>query len=260
MKTLAVVIGAYLLAVVTGLMPLSWPVDVALNLGSAPLRADLAAPNGQPRPLVVLQHGFYRSGWSLWKLERALEAHGYDVLNPSYPSRSATLQNHAATLADHVRAALAERDRPPLVYFVGHSMGGLVIRRYLSRPDAVSAAGVVFLGTPQRGAILADVHYRSWITRLVIGDKAGKQLVPGNPFYAELRSLRAPAGTIIGSRGDADGYDARIPGDDDRRVSIKEARLPGAEAIVLPLGHTALTTRDEVIEQVLHFLRHRRFE
>jgi pimeloyl-ACP methyl ester carboxylesterase len=249
----------YLLLAATGAIGLSVPVDVALNLGRFPRDPALQAPPDGPR-LVVLQHGFFRTAWSLWKLERALEDHGYEVLNRSYPSRAATIEEHARQLERDLRAHLRARAVPPrAVWFVGHSMGGLVIRCYLGRPDAVAADGVVFLGTPQRGAIAAVHHRESWLGRLVTGSRAGRQLVPGDAFYASLAPLRAPAGTVIGGRGDARGASALIPGDDDGRVGVDEARLEGAPAVLVRAGHTALSTNDAVIAHVLRFLREQRF-
>lgn len=260
LKALAVLLLGYVLLVVSGAMSASFPVDVALNLGRSQHDASLDVPAGGPARLVVLQHGFWRSSWSLWKLERALRAHGYEVLNVSYPSRSGTLQEHARALGERLSAELAARPSPPQVFFVGHSMGGLVIRHYLSQAGAAAPAGVVFLGTPQRGAALARAHYASWLPRLLIGSRAGKQLIPEDPFYAELRPLRGAVGTIIGSAGTADGYRAQILGDDDGRVGIDEARLPEAtDSIVLRVGHTSLCTRDDVIAQVVHFLGRGRF-
>jgi pimeloyl-ACP methyl ester carboxylesterase len=249
----------YLLLAATGAIGLSLPVDVALNLGRFPHDAALEAPPGGPR-LVVLQHGFFRTGWSLWKLERALEDHGYEVFNPSYPSRAATIEEHAQRLGSALREHLHQRAQPPAaIAFVGHSMGGLVIRCYLGSEGAAGAAAVVFLGTPQRGAIAAVRHRETWFGRLVTGERAGRQLMRGDPFYANLAPLRAPAGTVIGGRGDADGASARIPGDDDGRVGVDEARLEGAQAMFVRAGHTALCTDDAVIAHVLRFLRTQRF-
>ena len=78
--------------------PVAWPSDWLLNLGSVPDHPTLHVPTGARR-LVVLQHGLWRTPASLGRLERTLRAHGYEVLNPYYPSTSEPIEAHAERLA-----------------------------------------------------------------------------------------------------------------------------------------------------------------
>jgi pimeloyl-ACP methyl ester carboxylesterase len=251
---------AYVVAVAGfGMNPMT-PLDYVLSVGRVPLRPPLALRPGE-RHVVVLQHGIVRSAASLWRLERTLRAHGYDVLNPSYPSTSATIEEHAERLAGAVADHLRARGDAPAISFVGHSMGGLVIRSYLSRQDAVTPAACVFLGTPHRGAMLADVRCDTLLFRAALGDRAGPQLRPAAPIYGSLAPLPCPAGNVVGGLRDGAGFSAVIPGDDDGTVAVGEAHLPEeADAVTLPAGHTYLPVSPEVHVQVLHFLRHHRFE
>ncbi|MCA8950717.1 MAG: alpha/beta fold hydrolase [Planctomycetes bacterium] len=230
--------------------------DFVVSLERFGQRGELQAAGGTP-PLVVLQHGMLRSSLSFWRLEAALRDHGYQVLNPSYPSTDGSIETHARRLGERLEAWLAARpDPPPAIHFVGHSLGGLVIRSYLSQPGARAAASCVFLGTPQRGAALAAKNADRWLFE-TFGGEAAMELVPGHPFYDSLRPLTAPRiGCLYGMRGDAVGYSADIPGDDDARVGVTEAQLPEqTDAIGLRLHHTWLSQDDPVIRQVLHFLK-----
>src|SRR5690606_32717456 len=234
------------------------PTDAVLNLVPVAARDPaLAVPAGQ-RSLVVLQHGMWRSAWALWRLERALRAHGHEVLNVSYPSTRAKIEDHAAALARALADHLATTPGPaPRIHFVGHSMGGLVIRAYLSRDDAVRPASCVFVATPHRGAILAGLRRGDLLFRMLLGDRAALQLVPGDAFYTALRPLPdVPIGTIIGGKGDEHGCSAAIPGDDDGTVAVREAHCADeTDSVLLPLGHTRIGMADAMIAQVLHFLR-----
>lgn len=256
--TLLVVVLAWIGPVLGGCMNISTPIDHLLNLGDLPRDEGLEAPDG-PR-LVVLQHGLARSSASLARLARALRRHGYQVLNTSWASWGGTVQEASARLARAIEGHPLVRAGEPLeVAFVGHSMGGLVIRHYLARPDALRPWACVFLGTPQRGAAVVEEIGGSWSFRLALGTAAALQLLPSDPLYGELADPVAiegcAVGVVLGITGRPEGRSPRVPGDDDGRVGEQEARLPGAEHLALRVGHTALTTRDDVLRATLGFLR-----
>ena len=232
--------------------PIAWPFDVALNLGAAVEVPELRAAAGGRR-VVVLQHGLFRTAASLGRLARTLEANGYEVLNPGYPSTRAPIEAHAEALA----AAIAARRRAGPVEawaFVGHSMGGLVVQEYLRRADPVEPWACVYLATPHRGAVLADLRKRWFLFPLAMGTTAAFQLSPGDALHQ--RPIRWPerSGTVVGDLGDGN---AAIPGPDDGTVAIGEATFAGAAAsVVVRCGHTGITTAEVSLRQVLHFLQH----
>lgn len=234
---------------------ISWPTDWLITIGSAPLRAELRAPNDGKRRVVVLQHGLWRTEASMNWLERTLAEHGYEVWNPGYPSLRGTVEEHAARLAAVVEQIHA---RPvDELSFVGHSMGGLVIEEYLRRPDARPVQWCVYLAVPHRGAMLADLRKNWFVFRLVMGDRAAMQLSPGDPLHEKVIPRQDRAGVLIGDKGDGN---ASIPGRDDGTVAVDEARLPFArDTRLVPFGHTRITLEPEVAYDVLHFLRYGAF-
>jgi triacylglycerol lipase len=252
---LLVTLAGYATAMLLG-MPVAAPYDLVMNLGDAPVWDDLRAPADGRRRVVVLQHGILRSPLSFGRLERALAAHGYEVHNLGYPSTRATIEQHAVRLHDGVEAIFA-RGAVHELAFVGHSMGGLVVQEYLRRPDARPTAACVYLATPHRGAVLADLR-RNWFAfRWVMGTTAADQLSPQDPLH--LRPIPVPerSATIV---GDVGAGNASIPGADDGTVAVAEATFPGAAATVaLPVGHTAISRDPEVIRRVLEFLLRRGF-
>ena len=260
-RWLPALVAAYLVLVLSGCCNPSTPVDWVMNLPPNSEYEDLRAPDDEPT-LVILQHGIWRSSWALWRLERSLEEHGYEVLNTSYPSTRKTIEEHAALLEKRIEARLKDRaGELPRLCFVGHSMGGLVIRSYLQRPAARKADTCVFLGTPHRGASMADAKKESWWFPLVMGGKAALQLSPSAAIYTSLGPVPcAEIGTIIGGQGDDEGLSEEIPGDDDGTVGVTEAHLQEeTDSVLLKTGHTRLSFTAEPIHMVLRFLKLRAF-
>jgi hypothetical protein len=223
---------------------------------------ELAVPEDGTRHLAVVLHGVGRSAWSMWKLERLLEAHGYEVWNETYDGAAAGISELGADLGRRLEAHLAAApdERPVKLYAVAHSMGGLVLRSYLRRPGARSFEAIVLLGTPNRGAVLATQLRDTWYFSMVLGSRAARDLAPEAGVIAELGAAPPHLGNVIGAALDGEGRSSRIPGDDDGRVGVAEAHLDGeADAVVVDVSHTFLPTDDEVHHQVLYFLRHGRF-
>lgn len=251
---LGLVLG-YGIACACGLPP-SMPFDVAWNLGEFPLEASLRAPQDGQRRVVVLQHGLWRSPWALWRLERALAAQGYEVLNPAYASTSTTIEEAAESLLREIDAAGAS-DGNVKIAFVGHSMGGLVAHEALRRRASIEPFACVYIAVPHRGAQLCDLRKRWWIFPWVMGEGAAMQLSPGHELHTRPILHADRSGCIVGDLGDGN---ASIEGADDGTVGVDEARLSGAaDSVTLPLGHTRIASSDETIRQVLAFLRQGRF-
>ncbi|MFY9345273.1 MAG: hypothetical protein WAT39_22475 [Planctomycetota bacterium] len=231
--------------------PVAYPFDLVHNLGGVVGVATLRAPADGKVRVVVLQHGLFRTARSLGRLQRTLAAHGYEVLNPGYPSTRGTIEQHAVALAAAIETRRAGGPVDEWA-FVGHSLGGLVIEQYLRSPGAVAPAACVYLGTPHRGAMLADLRRHWFVFRWAMGTGAACQLSPGDPLHRLPLPWPERSGAVVGDLGAAN---PAIPGHDDGTVAVAEAHLPGAKAeVTLPVGHTGLTVADAALHQVLHFL------
>lgn len=231
--------------------PVCYPFDVLWNLGAVVEIDGCGCPDDGRVRVVFLQHGLWRTSASLGRLQRTLEHHGYEVVNPGYPSTEDVLEGHAKRLRDAVEARFAEGPVDE-VSFVGHSMGGLVIQEYLRRDDAREPAACVYLATPHRGAVLAAKRRHWFPFGWVMGEQAAHQLSPSDAFHRQPIPMGARSGTIVGDLGEGN---AAIPGPDDGTVGVDEATFAGAAASVRgPFGHTRIVVMDEVLRQVLWFL------
>ena len=80
---------------------------------------------------VILLHGLTRSSRSMLRIEKRLTLAGYKVINVDYPSTQQTIESLAEnSLNSVVKLYLHELDSK--IHFVTHSMGGVVLRYYLS--------------------------------------------------------------------------------------------------------------------------------
>lgn len=250
----------WVLAGSAGLVHLAEPVDRLLNLAPAIGAGDLRAG---PDEVVVLIHGLARGPRSLDRLRRGLEGAGYEVWSFGYDGGWHGVERIAADLDAFVRERLDSRTAPPRrLHAAAHSLGGLVLRQWQRRADAPRVDRAVCLGSPHRGARMASLFDEGWLYRVVMGRYAALELRPESSFLRGLPlELSFELGNVIGARGDGIGWSTALVGDDDGRVAVGEAHLPGErDAIELRVGHTGMCTADEVHRQVLHFLARGRFE
>ena len=235
-------------------------VPVALLAGLCLVLATAAAIGSEAgiqegRDSVVLLHGLGRTRTSMLVLAQRLERAGYNVTNVGYDSLGGSLAEHVQTLAAELSGCCV---KVPRIHFVGHSLGGLVIRQYLaeSPPDALGR--VVLLGPPNQGSEMAD-----WFREQPFGHllgPAGKALgTSATDIPANLPPPEYEVGIIAGNRSLNPIGSALIPGPDDGMVGIEHTRIEGVPLIVVPATHTFLMNSRFSAEAVISFLGTGRF-
>ena len=143
---------------------------------------------------------------------------------------------------------------------VTHSLGGILMRQYLSEQTIENFARLVMLGPPNHGSEVVD--------------KLG-----GVPGFAEFNG---PAGLELGTEADSvpnslgpSVVDAAViagttsinlvlsnflPNPDDGKVSVESARLDGMCAMLtIPVSHPFLMKDDLAINNVIAYLRDGKF-
>lgn len=197
---------------------------------------------------VIVVHGL--GNWSVCMKTHGnhLQELGYTVVPFDYASNFARIENAAADL-EKVIASLPPTDR---IDFVGHSLGGMIVRSLLGRCDDERFGRAVLLGTPNNGAEMARMLSRSLTFKMTAGP-AGQQLAD-TEFLDDLPAPKIEFACIAGGRGEK-GYNPLIKGNDDGLVGVDAVRLDGAKdfAIVRANHHTLLHD-EQVVEMTARFL------
>lgn len=218
-------------------------------------------PPLKPQVVLVL-HGLGRSRTSMRDMADYLAKHGqYEVLSISYASTRMPLEEHAKSLARVIRHLEGVTE----INFVAHSMGNLVIRRWLY--DQLAAAHgrdidprihrFVMLAPPNNGAALAAKFQYDPIFGLLYG-AGGQEFTKRWEQVQSTLAVPPCAFGIIAGGGHTDaGRNPLLEGDDDMVVAVEETRLAGAaDFVILPAAHTFIMDNPQVQQYTLRFLQH----
>jgi len=206
--------------------------------------------------VVIFLHGLGRSSKSMSPIMKGLTDKSQTPVPFEYPSTQVSL----ADCAEYLAKVIASLDQVERISFVVHSMGGLVVRRYLQDHKDPRHHRFVMLGTPNQGADLADMLHKNFLFKAVYGP-AGQELVSKEDgTIASLPVPDFPFGVIAGGKGDGAGYNKILKGDNDGTVTVESTRLDGAsDFMVVPRIHSFLMNDPAVIEAVNCFLEIGRF-
>ena len=205
---------------------------------------------------VVLLHGLMRSATSMNKMQRGLDEAGFVTANIEYPSRDHTIEELADIAVPDGLAACREHDGIEHIHFVTHSLGGILVRQFLSTNDVPELGRVVMLGPPNQGSLAADemvgVPGFDWIN-----GPAGKQLGKGEESVPlKLGPADFELGVIAGNRTIDPITSSVLPNPDDGRVSVEDTKLEGMrDFVVVDHSHAFMMRMQRPIDLTIAFLK-----
>ena len=181
----------------------------------------LYKPNDE---LVILAHGLGRSDWAMWHFAQQLKNANYKVCSLNYASTGESVEDVLAQTTTQINACISNASK---IHFVGHSLGGLVIRAYLQNNLAVlnnsTLGNVVLIGTPNKVSELADHLKGSCLMHL--GGGISQSLITGsNSLGNKISELSLNVGVIAGNKASllTQSY---FNSKNDGLVSVESAKL-----------------------------------
>ncbi|MDA1099966.1 MAG: hypothetical protein O2967_13375 [Proteobacteria bacterium] len=206
---------------------------------------------------VVLVHGLGRTCASMTRLQRRLNDLGFAAQCWPYPSRR--------RLAGHIHAFrhwLGQQAFQAPVHFVGHSLGGIVIRGALAVDPPVKIGRIVMIATPNQGAGVVT-RFGGWPFAQFFFGLPLEDLAEHSPALKNLGVPDAEIGIIAGKRHfhplhfisyvNLFHHAGRAH---DGTVELANTRLDAArDNVIVDAHHTFICDHEEVIGQTGAFLR-----
>jgi hypothetical protein len=205
---------------------------------------------------VVLLHGLMRSSTSMNAMQRELDAAGFLTANIDYPSRDHTVEELAGMAIEKGLTACRAHESTETIHFVTHSLGGILLRQFLSENKIPELGRVVMLGPPNQGSAavdeMEDVPGFDWVN-----GPAGRQLGKGeNSVPLSLGPANFELGVIAGNRTIDPITSQVLENPDDGRVSVEDTKLDGmADFVVVEHSHAFMMRMQRTIELTIAFLR-----
>lgn len=216
-------------------------------------------PPPEVGPAVILVHGLGRGPASMTWLGSRLNAEGFRTVNFDYPSTTEPMEALVDSLGKVVAACCAGEQRT--VHFVTHSLGGVLVRSYLSERSPRHGGRVVMLSPPSQGSELIDAFADTPLLRMTLGPSAVRLGTDSTGFANHFGPIDFRLGIIAGNLSLNPLGSWIIPGPDDGKVGVDQARVEGAaDFLVMSATHTFIMNDRAVGEEVVHFLREGQFQ
>lgn len=223
----------------------------------AAITAHAPASQSMQKETVFLLHGLGRSRLAMWVLASRLEDAGFLVNNIGYSSLYHSPEEILENITLQINDRLPENGQP--VHFVGHSLGGLLIRAYLDQTKISNLGNVVLIGTPNKGTAVVDKYQDSCWMKL-LGPTTLALSTAEASFPNSIPAPYYPVGVIAGILTNNNNEDT-IPGIDDGLVALESAKVSNmTDFITVESSHWMLRYNEEVAAQTIAFLYNARFK
>jgi len=194
-------------------------------------------------------------------LESALMKRGYAVANVDYPSRLFEVEA-LADLAVKKGLVACEDKGASKVHFISHSLGGVLIRVYLSGHQIPKLGRVVMLAPPNQGSEVVD-KFADFPGFKFINGPAGEELgtIGAQSIPLSLGPVTYPVGVIAGTRSVNWILSSTLPNPDDGKLSLERTKVEGmSDFVSMPVSHPFIMRNKDVIRQTVHFIENGKFD
>lgn len=207
---------------------------------------------------VILIHGFHRSPCDMRTLKNNLQLLGYECYAPKFPLTFNEFDQSVSQLENFFATLPLEKGEK--VHLVGHSTGGLLIRKFLEETKFIDRIGrAVLIACPNHGSRFVDIihQFKFWTkiykTLHSLRTDYVKQLKLMENYPIEIAAIAGTKNSII--------LRNIINEENDGRIEVSSVYFSGlTDFATLPYGHKEIHHKIETVQLVDHFLRMGKFE
>jgi hypothetical protein len=193
-------------------------------------------------------------------MAEAIDAAGFTAVNVDYPSREYPIEELAPMAVGKGLLLCEAAGATEKVHFVTHSLGGILVRKYLNNNEIKNLGRVVMLGPPNQGSKavdeLGDLPGFDWLN-----GPAGRQLGKGpKSVPLQLGAANFELGIIAGNKSIDPITSAVLDDPDDGKVSVADTKLEGMDDFtIVEHSHALMMRMQWPIELTIQFLKTGRF-
>ncbi|MFD0682520.1 MULTISPECIES: lipase family alpha/beta hydrolase [unclassified Paenibacillus] len=208
---------------------------------------------------AVLLHGFNKKQDDMMVLKSNLLVHKLDCELVDLPLTFKRIDQCAFIFEGLFEKIISELNKTEKVSLIGHSSGGLVIRKFLSETKYLSRINkCVLIATPNQGSELADFAGKISRTYVKIF-KTLYSLQTDNINMLQLKETNVEIGAIAGNKNNL-LLGNMLENENDGRVEVKSVYYSGLkDFIVLPYGHKEIHYQKETADLIHSFIIHSKF-
>ncbi|PUU90636.1 MULTISPECIES: alpha/beta fold hydrolase [Halanaerobium] len=203
---------------------------------------------------VILVHGYFKTEKDMFVLKAELEKRGFEVVTINLPLTFKKLKSVLPLFKKEVEKIIAESETDAKINFVGHSTGGLLIRRFLAVTEYKNKIGrIVLIASPNQGsklAYFAKKHFKPFtsvfktLSSIEINHVKKLELAAAKDF--EMAAIAGNNSNLFLGR--------LLVKENDGRIRVESVKIPGLkDFIVLPYGHKDIHFQEETADLVADF-------
>jgi triacylglycerol lipase len=208
---------------------------------------------------VVILHGILLGSNSMNKIADSLDEAGYEVCNINYPSTKLCLDETVDYVFKQITPILNRNDS--IVHFVGHSLGGLIIRALLHKYHPYNLGRVVMLATPNKGTEFADFFANHWAYKKIFGAIGATLCTDQTNFITQLGKVNYELGVIAGCVSYNPFANIFFKEKlNDGLIAVHNTYIEGmTDHLVVDNSHILMLFDEDVIFEIAHFLKNGSF-
>lgn len=214
----------------------------------------------KPHAHVIFLHGLARTALSFHSMARFFQKQNFATHNLNYPSRKFEVETLSEKFLKPQIVKIQKDNPKATLHFITHSLGGILLRFYLSKDDIKNLGRIVMLAPPNQGSEIVD-KLSHWPGFKKFNGPAGLQLgTKPNHIPQQLKPLETDVGIIAGSKTVNLILSQLLPKPNDGKVSVASTQLQEMkDFLVTPHSHTFLMQRKKIWQHSLNFLNHGEF-